>query len=56
MNTNNLRIKIIFTVFMLLWLPIAVSMGEGKLPAIIKRVEPHIVVLLTYNKEGRLLG
>jgi tetratricopeptide (TPR) repeat protein len=31
-------------------------MGQENLPALIKKVEPSIVVILTYNKEGKILG
>ena len=34
----------------------SVSQGQENLPTIIKRVEPSIVVILTYNKQGQLLG
>jgi len=35
---------------------VSISFGQENLPAMIKRVEPSIVVILTYNKEGMLLG
>jgi tetratricopeptide (TPR) repeat protein len=35
---------------------VSISLGQENLPALIKRTEPSIVVILTYNKEGMLLG
>jgi len=32
------------------------SLAQEKLPAIIKRIDPSIVVILTYDKEGKILG
>ncbi len=29
--------------------------AQGNLPAIIKKTQPSVVVILTYNKEGKLL-
>lgn len=49
----------IFTALMLLLFicfPWATCSGEEKLPSMIKRLEPSIVVLLTYNREGKSLG
>ncbi len=40
----------------LLVFPPTICFGEENLPAVIKRVEPSIIVLLTYDKEGRFLG
>ena len=37
-------------------LPWATCFGEEGLPAMIRRVEPSIVVLLTYNREGKFVG
>jgi tetratricopeptide (TPR) repeat protein len=31
-------------------------MGQGNLPLLIKKVEPSIVVIITYNREGKTLG
>jgi len=31
-------------------------MGQENLPVLIKKVEPSIVVILTYNREGKVLG
>jgi S1-C subfamily serine protease len=44
--------------FLFLFYILAVSpiMGQGNLPVLIKKVEPSIVVILTYNKEGKILG
>jgi tetratricopeptide (TPR) repeat protein len=49
----------ILTAFIILWsvcLPWAICSGEEGLPAMIRRVEPSIVVLLTYNREGKFAG
>ena len=35
---------------------ISISSGQETLPAMIKRIEPSIVVIFTYNREGTLLG
>jgi tetratricopeptide (TPR) repeat protein len=43
-------------IFIMLFLPAAICFGEESLPAVIKRVEPSIIVLLTYDKEGISLG
>jgi tetratricopeptide (TPR) repeat protein len=43
-------------ILIILFLPVAICFGEESLPAVIKRVEPSIIVLLTYDKEGRFLG
>ena len=37
-------------------LPWALCSGEEGLPAMIRRVEPSIVALLTYNREGKFVG
>jgi len=50
-----LRVRAILILIMLS-LPATICLGEENLPALIKRVEPSIIVLLTYNKEGRSLG
>jgi tetratricopeptide (TPR) repeat protein len=55
MKTMISRAQAIFILIMLC-LPVTIGLGEESLPAVIKRVEPSIVVLLTYNKEGRFLG
>lgn len=49
----------ILTALMILFvscLPWATCSGEEGLPAMIRRVEPSIVVLLTYNREGKFVG
>lgn len=43
----------LFLLFILIGSP---CMGQENLPALIKKVEPSIVVVLIYNKEGKLLG
>jgi len=35
---------------------ISPSQGEESLPAIVKRIEPSVVVILTYDKEGKPIG
>ncbi len=55
MKTMILRVRAILILIMLS-LPATICLGEENLPALIKRVEPSIIVLLTYNKEGRSLG
>ena len=32
------------------------TMAQENLPALIKKIEPSIVVILTYNREGKILG
>jgi tetratricopeptide (TPR) repeat protein len=32
------------------------AMGQQNLPALIKKIEPSIVVIFTYNQEGKILG
>ena len=32
------------------------AMGQENLPALIKKIEPSIVVIFTYNREGKVLG
>ena len=32
------------------------SLAQEELPAIVKRIEPSTVVILTYDKEGEMLG
>jgi len=55
MKTTDLRMATIL-VSILLCLPSALCIGEENLPAMIRRIEPSIIVLLTYDKEGRSLG
>jgi len=42
--------------FLFLILVISPIVGQENLPVLIKKVEPSIVVILTYNKEGKNLG
>ena len=37
------------------WVP-SPSLAQDNLPSIIKRIEPSVVVILTYDKEGKALG
>ena len=55
MKTMISRAAVIFILIMLC-LPTAICLGEENLPAMIKRVEPSIIVFLTYDKEERFLG
>ena len=32
------------------------AMAQEKLPEIIKKIEPSIVVILTYGKDGKMIG
>jgi len=43
-------------IFLLSVTAISLTSGQENLPAIIKKIEPSIVVVLTYNKEGAILG
>ena len=55
MKAIRLREKTVLVLLIICLFPILCN-GEENLPAMIKRVEPSIIVLLTYNKEGRPLG
>jgi tetratricopeptide (TPR) repeat protein len=46
-------INFLFLFFILVGSPI---MGQENLPVLIKKVEPSIVVILIYNKEGKIFG
>jgi tetratricopeptide (TPR) repeat protein len=46
-------VKAFFLFFILVASP---AFGQENLPALIKKVEPSIVVILTYNREGKILG
>jgi tetratricopeptide (TPR) repeat protein len=49
--------KLVSTVFFLLFLLAgSTAFGQENLPVLIKKVEPSIVVILTYNKEGKIIG
>ncbi len=52
------RFRGLLGTFLSLFFILVVSpiMGQENLPALIKKVEPSIVVILTYNKEGEILG
>jgi tetratricopeptide (TPR) repeat protein len=48
---------LLFTVFSLLFLLAgSTTSGQENLPVLIKKVEPSIVVIFTYNREGKILG
>jgi tetratricopeptide (TPR) repeat protein len=55
MKTGIIPIKAILILFLTCfsW---TLCFGEEGLPAMIRRVEPSIVVLLTYNREGKFVG
>jgi tetratricopeptide (TPR) repeat protein len=42
--------------FLFLILAVSPVMGQEGLPALIKKVEPSIVVIVTYDQEGKILG
>jgi tetratricopeptide (TPR) repeat protein len=44
------------TAFFFLILVVSPIMGQENLPLLIKKVEPSIVVIVTYNKAGNMLG
>ena len=47
---------IIKVLSLLLVLAASPALGQENLPGLIKKVEPSIVVIFTYNKEGKILG
>lgn len=53
---KKLSILTALMIFFVICLPWATCSGEEGLPAMIRRVEPSIVVLLTYNREGKFVG
>jgi tetratricopeptide (TPR) repeat protein len=55
MKTMMLNLEIMLILFIQCLLA-AGSFGEENLPALIKRIEPSVVVILTYDREGRLQG
>jgi len=55
MKITRLNAKIAFIVTML-FLSVAICIGEENLPTMIKKLEPSIIVVLTFDKEGRNLG
>jgi len=48
-----LKVTLVLFVMCFSW---TICSGEEGLPAMIRRVEPSIVVLLTYNREGKFVG
>src|SRR4030043_834815 len=42
--------------FLFLILVLSPAFGQENLPVLIKKVEPSIVVILIYNREGKILG
>jgi Flp pilus assembly protein TadD len=53
---RRLSILAALMIALFICLPRATCFGEEGLPAMIRRVEPSIVVLLTYNREGKFVG
>jgi tetratricopeptide (TPR) repeat protein len=53
---KKLSILAALVILLLICLPWTICSGEEGLPSMIKRVEPSIVVLLTYNREGKFVG
>jgi tetratricopeptide (TPR) repeat protein len=50
-------LRFILKAFFLFLILVATSaFGQDNLPVLIKKVEPSIVVILVYNREGRILG
>ena len=35
---------------------ILIALAQEKLPEIVKKIEPSIVVILTYDKDGKMIG
>jgi tetratricopeptide (TPR) repeat protein len=53
------RMTLNFEIMLILFIQFlfaAVSFGEEDLPSMIKRIEPSVVVVLTYDQEDRLIG
>jgi len=49
--------------FLMLWIVFlsciavfSLSLAEDKLPEIVKKIEPSVVVITTYDREGKILG
>ena len=53
---KKLGVSTALMILFVLCLPWATCSGEEGLPAMIRRVEPSIVVLFTYNREGKFVG
>jgi tetratricopeptide (TPR) repeat protein len=53
---KKLSILAALVILLLICLSWTICSGEEGLPSMIKRVEPSIVVLLTYNREGKFVG
>jgi tetratricopeptide (TPR) repeat protein len=48
--------RIIKASCLFLILTVSTALGQENLPVLIKKVEPSIAVIFTYNKEGKILG
>lgn len=55
MNKHQ-RFQVLWIVFLLCFTFSTSSLAEENLPSIIKRIEPSVVVILTYDKEGKAMG
>jgi len=58
---KKIRIKVGCRIIIGLWFlmticPIRLVYGEENLPQLIKKIEPSIVVILTYDAEKRVIG
>jgi tetratricopeptide (TPR) repeat protein len=57
MKKLNILLGLVILLWICLpWTPWTICSGEEGLPSMIKRLEPSIVVLLTYNREGNVVG
>jgi tetratricopeptide (TPR) repeat protein len=50
------RHLIIWVMFIINFMSVSISSGQENLPAIIKKIKPSTVIIITYNKEGGMLG
>lgn len=50
------RSSMLYTAFLFSLFAVSSSFGQENLPAVVRRVEPSAVVILTFDKEGKLLG
>ena len=42
--------------FLFLLTAVPPTLGQENLPALVKKIEPSIVVIFTYDREGKILG
>ena len=50
------RHLIIYFVFIFGFMNVSILSGQENLPAIVKKIKPSTVIIITYNKEGVLIG